>query len=464
MSKNIISIGFEIPAHSSLHESYLSNKSLLDSDIILFQVNELREYSTMDDYQGKTCYNENGSFQLMEDSAHWRKELSTALEIGKTVFVFFSQYSEFYIHTGQKQFSGTGRNRQTTNIVTSYHNYHFSPIKLPTIIPRGGEKLIFINNPIFSTFWKEFENHLHYESYIDEKIDNPLFTTKTGNKVVGGLFKVAKGNLVLLPPIKYDTDKFISYNETTGEGTWTEVAVEFGKRFVKVIVDIDNSLRGQTESTPPPTWASNTKYELPEETDLKDKIKKLSEGIEQLTLEKIDTLSTLRKETLLRGLLFEKGKPLENAIIEALKVLEYDAENYDDGTLELDQVILSPEKDRFIGEAEGKDNSAVNIDKLRQLTTNIQEDLEREEVTEPAIGILFGNGYRLNTPEDREEQFTEKCIKTAGISNHILIRTLDLFEVAKIVKATKNMEFAKQCREAIKNSRGKIVDFPSLTA
>jgi len=51
--------------------------------------------------------------------------------------------------------------------------------------------------------------------------------------------------------------------------------------------------------------------------------------------------------------------------------------------------LVSPEGDRYIGEAEGKENKAVNIDKLGQLERNIQEDFARDEVQEPARGILL---------------------------------------------------------------------------
>ena len=63
-----------------------------------------------------------------------------------------------------------------------------------------------------------------------------------------------------------------------------------------------------------------------------------------------------------------------------MEILGYKAENYNDGNLELDHIVTSPEGDRFIGEAEGKDTSAINIDKFRQLAVNIQEDLQRDEV------------------------------------------------------------------------------------
>jgi hypothetical protein len=59
-------------------------------------------------------------------------------------------------------------------------------------------------------------------------------------------------------------------------------------------------------------------------------------------------------------------------------------------------VVFESEEGRLIGEAEGKDNKAINVDKLRQLSMNIHEDIQREEVTTPAKGVLFGNGYRFN--------------------------------------------------------------------
>jgi hypothetical protein len=47
-------------------------------------------------------------------------------------------------------------------------------------------------------------------------------------------------------------------------------------------------------------------------------------------------------------------------------------------------VVFESEEGRLIGEAEGKDNKAINVDKLRQLSMNIHEDIQREEVTTPA--------------------------------------------------------------------------------
>ena len=119
MEKKIISIGYEIPSHSNWHFAYSSNQSLLDADIVLFEPDFSNYHLDYPEhYQGKPLYNKNSSFDLQEDSQYWRTELSTALEAGKSVFVFFTKFEDIFVHTGNTQYSGTGRNARATNIVS----------------------------------------------------------------------------------------------------------------------------------------------------------------------------------------------------------------------------------------------------------------------------------------------------------------------------------------------------------
>ncbi len=115
-----------------------------------------------------------------------------------------------------------------------------------------------------------------------------------------------------------------------------------------------------------------------------------------------------------------------------------------------------------MGEAEGTDNRAINIDKLSQLERNLQEDFAREEITAFAKGVLFGNAYRLIPLDDRKAFFTAKCLSGAKRSKVALIRTPDLFKVAKYMKSNKDAAFAKACRAAIVRAQGEIVIFPQV--
>ena len=90
----------------------------------------------------------------------------------------------------------------------------------------------------------------------------------------------------------------------------------------------------------------------------------------------------------------------------------FTAEGYKVGESEFDAVFTSPEG-RFLGEAEGKDHRSINVYKYSQLERDLNEDFARDDVTEHAKGVLFGNGFRLTPPTEREEGFTEKCFSSA---------------------------------------------------
>ncbi len=462
--KKIISVGYEIPGNSDLYIPYSSNKSLLDSEIVIF-CPEFKDYDVdyiNSSYRGKILYSEDGTSNLKEDTNHWKDELDILLKDGKTIFVLLKRLEEFYIHTGEKNFSGTGKNARITNIVTNYDNYHFLPSIDLSLAPSTGKKIKFPGNPIFSVLWKDFSKHFEYENYINENIKDPLFTTETGKKAVGSIHKIGKGYLILLPMINYDEDKFVYYDKKKKEPYWTKEAVEFGNRLIKDFIEIDKALSVVSGLTPQPDWVKSKKYQFITEVELQTQIDIIDSKIKDFIQKKQSLQEKINKEQELKMLLYESGKPLERAVVNALRKIDYKAENFKEGDLEIDQLIVSPEGDRFIAETEGKDNSPINIDKIRQLSSNIQEDLARDKVSKAADGILFGNGFRLIVPEKRDLQFTEKCQSIAKKFNYILITTDSLFSVARYLKENKNTDFAKKCRKKILSSKGTIVKFPSI--
>ena len=123
--------------------------------------------------------------------------------------------------------------------------------------------------------------------------------------------------------------------------------------------------------------------------------------------------------------------------------------------------IFTSQEGRFIGEAEGKDNRSVNIDKFSQLERNLNEDFAKEEVNEFAKGVLFGNAFRLQPVETRGATFTEKCQTAAARLGVALVRTSDLFIPSRYLKTHKDIEYARQCREAIFMTSGNVVVFPA---
>ena len=457
MAKSIVAIGLSLASDSIAHENFNSKVSLLDWDIILFQPNIENFLSYAGDpFEGKPCLNDSNSFALKEQCEHWRREIKEAYEAGKSIVVFLSKLQEVYIANGEKRYSGTGRNRQTTRIVVPHNNYTSLPLTLKPINTVGkAMKLTPQGVELLGNYWTEYSAISEYSVILQEVKGKICVVTRSGDKSVGAVFQnsFSSGSILLLPDIDFVPDTFI---QVKGEKRyWSPKAKQFAASFIKAILATDETLRSQTGHTPEPEWASNEMYSLRTEQSLRSELFDAERNVEEAQKHKETVVEKLNAASALRALLYEKGKGLERAIIDALRILGFEASPYKEGGSEFD-VIFSSKEGRFLGEAEGKDHKAINIDKLRQLAMNIHEDLQREETIAPAKGVLFGNGYRTERPDKRSEQFTVKCITAAASSSVALVSTSELYKAVQYLSSETDNVYARQCREAILSGAGLV--------
>jgi hypothetical protein len=493
MAKQIIVVGMYIPGEIEIEDevSYGTRRSLLDADIVLFE-SDVREFiSSHENFQGKKSLYEHDSFRLKEASAHWKSQMLATIEAGKTVFAFMKHYESVYIQTGRREYSGTGRNRRTTNIVDEHSPYSDIPTNLGKVVHSPGTRIkIAPGAEVVLAYWSEFGRYTGYDVYFDGIKAIPLLVTQNGEKVVGALVTSKSGGFLVLLPLP-DFDQAVAAIEeraspaAVGDGADEDEEVgdiaavedvekeeaepEFsaaensvGSKFISAIVEIDRALRASRARTPMPSWAKEGRYDLIEERGVRLDLDRVAGEIKSLETSRTELHEKLIAAGSLRGLLFETGHQLEDAIIEALRTLGFTANKFKEGQSEFDAVFVSPEGGRFLGEAEGKDNKAVNIDKMDQLERNIREEFAAREGTEYAKGVLFGNANRLAPLADRGEYFTAKCTAAASRSGVALVRTPDLFEAARYVKEQANEDFARRCRDAILNTSGAIVRFPDI--
>lgn len=454
--KHITSINFDIPTHGKFNSFFNSKISLDDSDIVIFKPFDY--YMGIEgQYQGKDNYDESSSNTIKEDTSYWRNELKSFIETGKNVFVITSKVYDFYVKTGKFTFSGTGRTARRTDYVEEYNNYNFLKNNDSKFTNANGNKFKIVDSSM-TNFVKTFEQILSFQCYISNNSIKPLLTTKNGRENVSGIINYAKGNIIFLPNIDFDS----LTTEKNGKEVWTTEAIKLGKNFLNFIVELDNQILDNQEKSVKPEWLLNEIYKLEIEKELLKKTETNTKKIANLLKENELLRLKIEDETVVKGLLYETGKPLEIALIKALELLGYSAENYTDARLELDAVILSPEGDRYIGECEGKDSKDVDISKFRQLNDSLAEDFEREEVIEKAKGIIFGNPQRLLDISERKLDFTLKCKNGAEREKIGLIRTADLFPICKYLMKVNDENFKIKCREAIKNQLGSIIQFPKV--
>ena len=454
--QRVFSVGIEIPGDVAEFVPFRSDRALFDADVTIFQPT-FDEYISNESHAGRPLISESDSPDLVEDCKHWKTELKTASESGKIVFVFLCIPTEVYYDTGNRTYSGTGRNRQATRLVTPKSSYETFPVALDGLMPRGGSEIVALSTlgPL-ATYWSQFGPQSAYEVYFNAAKLSPILATKNREKILGAIVRSA-GALVLLPPLNWEEAR-LTY--TRGEKTyWNADGKKFGKRLILSLVEAAEALRKEGKRSPMPDWATGPEYATEPESRLHTQIACIDERIRHLSEKRRAAETELEEAGVLRSLLFETGKPLERAILKALKLLGFNAEPYNDAESEFDALFVSPEG-RCLGEAEGKDNKSVNVDKISQLARNLEEDFAREGVDEYAKGVLFGNAHRLQAISDRGEFFTEKCKKTAARMKVALVKTPDLFVVARYLVAHPDVDYAAACRQAIFNTDGDIVSFP----
>ena len=462
MSKQIIIIGYEIPGKDELNVDFNEPTSLMDADILLISPDSLRPRGDWVSFTSSDggCYNVESSNDYIQKISHLKKEIEDHLRAGKNVFIFLTKEEIETLANGVS----SPRKGQSSYNTYKYSNYSFLPFNIGQLTTASGKHVQFSGNPIFSDFYNKFKKYLEYELYVEGVGEAyVIFTGKDKSKILGATYSVGTAHIITLPILTYNEEDFTEVKEEEDgkeNEFWNKEGLAFGNNFIQCLIEIDKKLISDSEKTPAPDWALKEQFLGKKEKQLKDSINNNNEKIEKIALENERLEINLEEENKLKDLLFEQGKPLEGAVIKALKILGYEAENYDDGDLEMDQVIISPEKHRYIGETEGKDNKDINITKFRQLVEVLNADFAREEVIEKAFGILFGNPERLTDPEKRKLDFTAKCKSGAEREKIALIKTTDLFAVVKYLNENDDEEFKKGCRNAIHEGLGKIVKFP----
>jgi hypothetical protein len=465
LAKKIFTVGFDLPGDDFQLVEFETDRTLLDADIVLFKP-KLNVGYQYEQHNGKTLLSKAASVNAKTYIKHWRSEILEAVDAGKLVIVYLVRPLECFCYTGETSFSGVGKSRVTQNGVAEINSYESIPFNGKFLAKSGSEVRVEQGRQFLNDYWSKYSGISNYEVELKGDFKDALLKSKTGDRVVGAMIKGKNGgHLLLLPPLKIDEEEFTrepEADEEDYEEFWTDDALEFGNRLAAELRILARHLEKNDEVSLAPEWCSASIYKLDLETKLdlavitkKLEIAKLQE--EQKSLE-----SRLSDSRGLRRLLFEQGKPLELAVLDAMKLFGFEVEQYIDSESEFDGIFTSVEG-RCLGEVEGRDTKSINIEKFSQLERNLQEDFQREEVSKHAKGILFGNAHRLKPLEEREQFFTDKCISAAKRIGAALIRTPDLFSPARYIKENPgDLQFALQCRQAILASAGTIVTFPSI--
>ncbi len=433
--EEIFCVGKKIPGYDNQYVPFYSNQSLLDADIVLFEPNLENIASDLnikpDDLHSNTI---NVINQMRPFLHNWQNKLQDAFYSGKTIFIYLGQH--VFIQSQLHHFS----------------SYECLPINLHSIKAETGKKMKLTKDGHFlASYWKAMQNFSHYEIHYDscDPIYNdlqnknfPLMITNSGNRCVASWIKRGRGHIILLPALDLKNS-------------------DQGKALIKNLVQIHRVLRSGTTRTPEPDWCKSMNFILEGEKRLLCRIAEIEKETLKLNEELDSSIQELEKQTLPRALLYETGKTLESAVIDAIETFGFKAKRYSDSESDFDIVFESAEG-RCLGEVEGKDNKSIDINKFQQLERHINEDFNRPEISKHAKGVLFGNPFRLTEPGNRGRPFTDKVHQAAKRTGTALVHTPEMFPLVKYLKCKSDPSLAKHVREAIVETKGEMVKFPDV--
>lgn len=413
MSKSIVSVGLYIDDPRVVNCEFGKLGTLADGDVVLYQPFFFQNWDTE-----ATCRVFN----------HWKNELSDAYNERKTIVVYMP-------YPWLKYWDQEGEERDLFYHLPVSFGFPYTSKEIKKI--RVEDDADFLRE-----YWELVGDISKGMLTIDKLADGVkrILKTHTGNKAIGVLSWEEDnrlGNVLFLPPFESKNGKIYAGGE------------EITSKVCDAIIKMDQNLKKpkNKEEKKIPEWVSGIK--LPKEDEFETKLEEVEGSIQKLKEQKSKIEQEKQDYTRIKGLLYGGGHNLEDLIRDVLKKLGFEnVRSIRKSEFEVD-VVFEYEGNIFIGEVEGKDNRAIDKDKVGQLVTTFAEFSKHQEDCVPDRGFLFGNGYRLIEPEKRGLGFTEGAIKTAKNLNCVLIETKYLYEIAKVIQEGADEEYCKKIRNLI---------------
>lgn len=393
-----------------VHDKFRTTTSFLDYDAVLIDTCLLsHSYGTdySGSYKGKRMISENESHRMIEEFERTKSQLVELLKQGKNVFVLMGADENCYIYTGQKEYSGTGKNTRATNIVTEYNVFSFLPIDIKPIMVSGEKFDIACQSP-YSAFFQATKDMSYYEAYFDAPKGSSLLKISNSDKTVSAVFECYKGKIIILP-YPYGEEYF------NDEKDWKKQ----GKKYLNALFELNNALTSHSDSYVLPIWTQDIKIldEKDEEEKIEDCKKKLKSIEAKIKKHEANIKAIQQKKILLTA----SGTPLEEVVKETLKEIGFALGETETGRSD---IVASYNGTDIVAEIKGVTKSAAEKH-AAQLEKWVAQFIEEKERAPKAMLIV--NGFCDKPLSERhEEVFPEQMIKYCTAREHALISTTQL--------------------------------------
>lgn len=409
-----LNTGFESLEYDNFQENIFSASiSLLDYDTVVVDVGDLVEKRYESDldtgtYQNRILLSEFASSQILEEFATIRDQIREMMKQGRNLFLLMGRNDSCYIHTGEKHYSGTGKNARRTNIVTEFDTYSFLPITITATHVYGTEMGIHCNPP-YQDFFRRTADISRYASYFSiEEENTALASIKGTDKVIASVIPIENGKIVCLPQPLYEDD----YTETK---YWKQ----YGKQYLDSLFELSERLNTSDDDYSLPGWANS--ISILGEKEARARQNDTEKSIEALQRKLDDQIRCIEEIEKYKLLLTASGDLLEEITKKVLGKLGFAIQDSEKGRSD---IIAHYGSIGVVAEIKGVTKSAAEKH-AAQLEKWVSQYIEENESTPKALLIV--NGF-CDTPiaERTEEVFPCQMLKYCKARGHALITTTQL--------------------------------------
>lgn len=378
-------------------------------------------------YRGLPSLSEHASVQIQADATRRREEFNEFLAMGRTLIVIARPPQRCYVDTGERRYSGTGRNQKTTTVVKGFDLLSALPGAENELIKPGGQRVIIEGDGPLSRLLKDYKDFIRYTATISKPAGSIIARVPGVDRAISSVQHVgAGGYLVLLPTFDFaagtvdqeaDEVDAEDQDEEQGDEDWLPEAQSFQYNLVSAIEQLTG-----TEGRNWPSWAD--RYLTSTQRQLRLEVIKQQKRIETARA-KLAKLQSQAEELDAQNQLFlGTGRTLE---LEVKKVLELLGGVVTDPQPSRDDWKVSfPEGDAVV-EVKGVVKSAAEK-QAAQLEKWVATALE--DTGEQPKGLLVVNTWREIMLEDRtKDDFPSQMLPYCESRAHCLVTGLQLLVI-----------------------------------
>lgn len=449
-----------------VRSSFTGDTSVFDFDVVIWDpARSFESYMGpygQSHYQGLPSLHENVSVRLRADISRRRAEFAEFVNAGRTLIITMCPPQECYIDTGERQFSGTGRNRVTTHIVSKIDMLSAIPIKDLEVVRGRGNRITYVGDGSIVRLLRKYSQYVEYTAFMPASpVQAYAYVTETERAVGATQQSPNNGHLILLPRIDLknhglefnDDDSESGSGETEPDedaSEWVDVAPDFQADLLAAV----SQLTGEATISRP-AWADQ--FLTDQQQKLRDEISAQQDAIEQ-SRARLAALQLTDQQLAGRDQLYLGSGPTLEAQVEELLTLLGGETTTPEGN-RADLRVTFPEGNAVV-EVKGVTKTAAEKH-AAQLEKWVSDDHAENDVLPK--GILAVNTWREIPLDERTgDDFPAQMLPYCTNRNHCLVTGLQLFVMRTQVEA--NPDHATEARRALLETTGVLAGYDDWRA